>query len=56
MHTRAPASDFLATSAFAKRAMAKKLAKSWSLTPANSADVSPVDEEHVAMAEVGLSS
>ncbi|KAJ8434783.1 hypothetical protein Cgig2_033733 [Carnegiea gigantea] len=51
-HTLAPIADFLAADAPTKRTLVEKLAKSWSPALADSAKMSAVDEEHVAMAEI----
>ena len=55
VHTRALAVDFLVADAPAKCTLVEKLAKPPSLVPANFANTSVVDEEHVAMVEVRLS-
>ena len=54
VHTQAPTADFLAADSPPKRALVKKLAKSWSLAPVDSVEIPAVDEEHVAMAKVRL--
>jgi len=55
VHTQAPHVDFLAVDAFAKYTLVEKLARSRSLASAESAGPSMVDQEQVAIAEVGLS-
>ena len=54
VHTRAPCVDFLAADALAKHTLVERLARSWSLAPADSAGLTIVDEEQVAIAEVRL--
>lgn len=55
VHTLALATDFLAANAPAIRPLVEKLAKSWSLAPADSAELLVVNKEQVAMVEVRLS-
>jgi len=55
VNTQAPAADFSATDASVKRTLVEKLAKSWSLAPADPSKQAIVNEEQVAVAEVRLS-
>ena len=47
--------NFLAADASGKRTLVEKLARSWSLAPADLAELTPSDEEQVAITEVKLS-